>query len=181
VRNTWTSTSATAAPEVEHRRDAQSDRSFVLDKLETAVSRLPAADVRADRVTLDLTGLLPTPGEMQAFVGDRGRGRRHHAKVVDVSVTSRVSVKGAALARRRPLRDYQRLRGLTASAAVGGGLKVINAFNSNMPFDSSRSNKHSGDLLPDATDQTRLATGCRNHPITIGGGVSSMKVPDRNM
>ena len=49
---------------------------------------------------------------------------------------------------------------------------VINAFNTNMPFDQFTVEQNAGDLLPEATDQTRLATGFhRNHPITIEGGV----------
>jgi len=41
-----------------------------------------------------------------------------------------------------------------------------------MPFDQFTIQQMAGDLLPDATDQTRLATGFhRNHPITIEGGV----------
>ena len=49
---------------------------------------------------------------------------------------------------------------------------VIHAFNANMPFDQFTIHQMAGDLLPDADDQSRLATGFhRNHPITIEGGV----------
>ncbi|MDB4506281.1 DUF1549 and DUF1553 domain-containing protein, partial [bacterium] len=49
---------------------------------------------------------------------------------------------------------------------------VINALNTNMPFDQFTIEQLAGDLIPDATDQQKLATGFhRNHPITIEGGV----------
>ena len=49
---------------------------------------------------------------------------------------------------------------------------VLHAFDTNMPFDQFTIHQLAGDLLPDATDQTRLATAFhRNHPITIEGGV----------
>ena len=41
-----------------------------------------------------------------------------------------------------------------------------------MPFDQFTIEQLAGDLLPNATDQQKLATGFhRNHPITIEGGV----------
>ena len=49
---------------------------------------------------------------------------------------------------------------------------VISALNADMPFDQFTVEQIAGDLLPDASDQQRLATAFhRNHPITIEGGV----------
>ncbi len=49
---------------------------------------------------------------------------------------------------------------------------VIKAYRQNMPFDQFVTEQLAGDLLPDATEDQRLATGFnRNHPFTIEGGV----------
>ncbi|WP_343487942.1 PSD1 and planctomycete cytochrome C domain-containing protein [Allomuricauda sp. d1] len=49
---------------------------------------------------------------------------------------------------------------------------VIKAFNENMPYDKFVTVQLAGDLLPDATKETVLATGFnRNHKITAEGGV----------
>jgi hypothetical protein len=49
---------------------------------------------------------------------------------------------------------------------------VIDAFNKNMPFDQFTVEQIAGDLLPNATNEQRLATGFnRNHMITFEGGI----------
>jgi hypothetical protein len=49
---------------------------------------------------------------------------------------------------------------------------VIDAFNSNMPYDQFITKQLAGDLLPNATDDDRVATGyCRNHVINSEGGI----------
>ncbi|MDZ7604219.1 MAG: DUF1549 and DUF1553 domain-containing protein [Cyclobacteriaceae bacterium] len=49
---------------------------------------------------------------------------------------------------------------------------VIHAFNENIPYDKFLTYQLAGDLLPDATKETVLATAFnRNHPITQEGGV----------
>ncbi|MCO6043385.1 PSD1 and planctomycete cytochrome C domain-containing protein [Aeoliella sp. ICT_H6.2] len=49
---------------------------------------------------------------------------------------------------------------------------VIQAYNDNKPFDEFTIEQLAGDLLPQATEQQKLATGFnRNHPITVEGGV----------
>ncbi len=55
---------------------------------------------------------------------------------------------------------------------------VINAFNTNKPFDDFVIEQLAGDLLPEATDAQRLATGFhRNHMITHEGGT----IPEENL
>ena len=55
---------------------------------------------------------------------------------------------------------------------------VIHAFNTNKPFDEFVIEQLAGDLLPEATDAQRMATGFhRNHMITHEGGT----IPEENL
>ena len=126
------------------------------------------------RVTLDLAGLPPTPAEVEAFVQDEAHDDAAYAKVVDRLLQS----PRYAEQRTRYWLDtsryadtsgyqYDRIRNQWAWRDW-----VIHAFDSNMPFDQFTIEQNAGDLLPNATPHSRLATGFhRNHPITIEGGV----------
>ena len=148
---------------------------FVLRRLEqTNVSPSVAAD-RATlirRVTLDLTGLPPTPEEIDAFLADTSE--EAYEIVVDRLLASqhygeRMAMQwldaaryadshGYSLDRRRvmwPWRDW-----------------VIQAYSQNMPFDQFVTEQLAGDLLPAPTVAQQIATGFnRNHPIQSEGGV----------
>lgn len=126
------------------------------------------------RVSLDLTGLPPTPTEVRAFVKDAADDATAYAKVVDRLLQS----PRYAEHRTRYWLDtsryadtsgyqYDRIRHQWAWRDW-----VIHSFDSNMPFDQFTIEQTAGDLLTNATPHTRLATGFhRNHPITIEGGV----------
>ena len=124
------------------------------------------------RVTLDLTGLPPTPEEVDAFVRDKSANA--YEKVVDRLLKSKAYAEHMArhwldAARYADTNGYQydRIRNQWVWRDW-----VIHAFDTNIPFDEFTIQQMAGDLLPNATDQTRLATGFhRNHPITIEGGV----------
>ncbi|MEZ6089727.1 MAG: DUF1549 domain-containing protein [Pirellulaceae bacterium] len=149
--------------------------SFVLARLD-AEGLKPAEEAsRATlirRLSLDLTGLPPTVAEVDAFENDASSDA--YEKVVDRLLQSQRYGEHFArywldAARYADTNGYQ--YDLEREQWVWRDW-VIHAFNSNMPFDQFTIEQLAGDLLPDATDQQRLATGFhRNHPITIEGGV----------
>lgn len=148
---------------------------FVLSKLEaTGLSPSIEADRRTwlRRVSLDLTGLPPTAAEIQAFVNDSAPDA--YLRVVDRLLASPAYGEHFArewldAARYADTNGYQ--YDLEREQWVWRDW-VIHALNTNLPFDQFTIQQLAGDLLPEATDQTRLATGLhRNHPITIEGGV----------
>ena len=123
------------------------------------------------RVTLDLIGLPPTPEEIEAFIGDEAPGA--FERVVDRLLASprfgeRMALQWLDVARYADTNGY----------SIDGGRHmwawrdwVIGAFNENMPFDRFTVEQLAGDLLPDATDSTRIASGFnRNHMNTHEGG-----------
>ena len=124
------------------------------------------------RATLDLTGLPPTVEDVRAFIADRSENA--FEKVIDRLLKSDRYGEHMArywldAARYADTNGYQ--YDLEREQWVWRDW-VINAFNSNMPFDQFTVEQIAGDLLPNATAQQRLATAFhRNHPITIEGGV----------
>lgn len=124
------------------------------------------------RVTLDLTGLPPTPVEVDAFLQDTSADA--YAKVVDRLLKSphygeRMAVDWLDAARYADSNGYQvdRDRELWPWRDW-----VVRAFNSNLPFDQFTIEQLAGDLLPDATLDQRIATGFhRNHMFNEEGGV----------
>ena len=150
---------------------------FVLARLQQeALAPSPEADRRTliRRVTFDLTGLPPTLAEVAAFVNDPAPQVKSYEKVVDRLLASnrygeQMSRYWLDAARFADTSGYQYDRERKQWVWRDW---VIHAFNTNMPFDRFTIEQMAGDLLPDATDQARLATGFhRNHPITIEGGV----------
>lgn len=123
------------------------------------------------RLSLDLTGLPPTPAEVCAFIDDPDKDA--YERVVDRLLDSpqygqRMAWDWLDAARYADTNGYQ-----------GDGERtmwpwrdwVVNAFNNNMPFDQFTVWQLAGDLLPEATDEQKLATGfLRNHMINGEGG-----------
>ena len=141
--------------------------SFVLAKLEReGLQPAPEAD-RATlirRVSLDLTGLPPTPKEIDDFLNDPAPNA--YEKVVDRLLASprygeRMAFRWLDAARYADTNGYQ----------IDGEREmwrwrdwVIDAFNRNMPFDQFAVEQLAGDLLPNPTMEQRIATGFnRNH------------------
>ena len=148
---------------------------FVLANLEK-IGLKPSAE--ADRPTLirraslDLTGLPPSPQAVKEFVNDNSANAWE--KAIDRLLKSERYGEHLArywldAARYADTNGYQ--YDLEREQWVWRDW-LIHAFNSNMPFDQFTIEQLAGDLLPNATDQQRLATAFhRNHPITIEGGV----------
>ncbi len=165
-----------AAPEVKHADRVRNPiDTFVFVRLEReGLSPSAEADRRTliRRVTLDLTGLLPTSAEVDAFVKDKSE--EAYEMVVDKLLASprygeHMTRYWLDAARYADTSGYQYDRERRQWVWRDW---VIHALNTNKPFDRFTIEQIAGDLLPDATDQTRLATGFhRNHPITIEGGV----------
>jgi mono/diheme cytochrome c family protein len=147
---------------------------FVLARLEAARLRpSPEAD-RATlirRVTLDLTGLLPTPQEVGDFLADTSPGA--YEKVVDRLLAS--PHYGERQARHwLDLARYADSNGYT----IDGPRQiwsyrdwVIDALNADVPFDRFTIEQLAGDLLPSATMSQKIATGFhRNTSFNEEGG-----------
>jgi len=127
------------------------------------------------RVTVDLTGLPPTPEEVEAFVTDDDPGA--YSALVDRLMASprygeRQAQEWLDLARYADTNGYQR----DGSRSNWKWREwVIRAFNANMPFDQFTVEQLAGDLLPEPTLSQRIATGFnRNHASNSEGGA----VPD---
>ncbi len=123
------------------------------------------------RATLDLTGLPPTPEEVDAFVSDTSDDAWE--KVVDRLLSSpaygeRMAWSWLDAARYADSNGYQ---GDNERTMWPWRDWVIDAFNRNLPYDDFTVWQLAGDLLPEATFEQKLATGfCRNHMINGEGG-----------
>ncbi|MFZ9855797.1 MAG: PSD1 and planctomycete cytochrome C domain-containing protein [Limisphaerales bacterium] len=123
------------------------------------------------RLTLDLTGLPPTPDEIREFVQDTRPGA--YERQVDRLLASprhgeRLAWDWLEAARYADSNGYQ-----------GDGERtmwpwrdwVVREFNANRSFDQFTTWQLAGDLLPSPTPEQRLATGfVRNHMINGEGG-----------
>ena len=124
------------------------------------------------RVTLDLTGLPPSPAEVDSFVRDDSAGA--YERVVDRLLAS------SQYAERMAVRWLEAARYADTNGYQSDGVRtmwrwrdwVIDAFARNMPFDRFTVEQLAGDMLPGATMEQRLATGFhRNHRTTAEGGI----------
>lgn len=149
--------------------------SFVLAKLEeNGLKPSPQADKRTliRRVSLDLTGIPPTPEEVNAFLADKSPNA--YEKVVDRLLASNRYGERMAM----EWLDYARYADSNGYQADWERFQwrwrdwVIDAFNLGMPFDQFTIKQIAGDMLPDATLEDKIATGFnRNHRINTEGGV----------
>ena len=149
--------------------------SFVLKTLkEKDMKPSPEADRRTliRRVYFDLTGLPPTPEQIKDFILDNSANA--FEKVVDQLMSSN------AYAERMTLVWMDASRYGDTSVFHDDGPRdmwpwrdwVLNAYKNNMPFDQFSIEQLAGDLLPNPTDDQKIASGFnRNHATTDEGGV----------
>jgi len=146
---------------------------FVVRNLEKSGLALSPKAERATllrRATLDLTGLPPTPEEIASFVNDEN----------DAAYEKRID----ALMARPSFGEHRARYWLDAARyADTHGLHldnyreiwpyrdwVINAFNTNMPFDEFTVEQLAGDLLPAPTQAQQIATGFNRCNVTTSEG-----------
>ncbi len=132
------------------------------------------------RVSLDLTGLPPTPAEVEPFTDEAHRSHESHEsyeKLVDRLLASpaygeRMAIGWLDLVRYAdsigyhsdnarnvwPYRDY-----------------VIRAFNENLPFDRFTIEQLAGDLLPNATREQKVASAYNRLLLTTEEGGAQAK------
>jgi Protein of unknown function (DUF1553)/Protein of unknown function (DUF1549)/Concanavalin A-like lectin/glucanases superfamily/Planctomycete cytochrome C len=148
--------------------------SFILARLEKeGLMPQPEADKTTliRRVYLDLTGLPPTPADVDAFLADKSAGA--YEKVVDKLLASphygeRMAMVWLDLARYADTHGYH----IDSHRDMWPWRDwVIRAFNENKRFDQFTIEQLAGDLLPEAAQDQKIATGFnRNHMINFEGG-----------
>jgi hypothetical protein len=124
------------------------------------------------RASIDLSGLLPSVAEMDAFLSDNSD--QAYEKVVDRLLKTpqygeKMALYWLDIARFSDSYGYQddNIRSQWPYRDW-----VIHAFNDNMPFDQFVTWQLAGDLLPNASKEQILATAfLRNHKYTEEGGV----------
>ncbi len=148
---------------------------FVLKKLETKdLNPNDEADKETllRRVTFDLTGLPPQIDDIDEFVADSSANA--YENVVDRLLGSqhygeRMAIEWLDIARYADSHGYS-----TDGVRTMWPWRdwVIEAFNSNMPYDDFITWQVAGDKIPDATREQKLATAfLRNQKLNAEGGI----------
>jgi Protein of unknown function (DUF1553)/Protein of unknown function (DUF1549)/Planctomycete cytochrome C len=147
---------------------------FVLARLEREHLKPEAEAIREAwlrRASFDLTGIPPTPQELDEFLSDK-RADAYETQTDRLLKSKRFGERQAQewldLARYADTTGYQN----DFPRQIWKWREwVINAFNANMPFDQFTIEQLAGDLLPNATLAQKVATGFnRNHPTNTEAG-----------
>jgi hypothetical protein len=148
---------------------------FVLERLDRENLKPSPEAERATllrRVSLDLTGLPPSLSELDGFLADSAPNA--YQKAVDRFLASprygeRMAARWLDAARYADTNGYQ-----TDAERFMWRWRdwVIEAFNHNLPFNQFTLHQIAGDLIPNPTLETRIATGfSRNHRGNGEGGI----------
>jgi hypothetical protein len=155
---------------------------FVLARLEKeGLKPSPEADpiTLLRRVSFDLTGLPPTPADVDEFSRECGSAK---PQAVDLAYERAVDrlLKSPRYGERMAQRWLDAARYADTNGYQTDGPRtmwrwrdwVIEAYNANMPFDRFTVEQLAGDILPKPTLEQRIATGFnRNHRGNSEGGV----------
>lgn len=152
---------------------------FVLAKLEEkGMKPAPAADKATliRRATFDLTGLPPTPAEIDAFLADKAPDA--FEKVIDRLLAS--TAYGERWGRHwLDVARYSDSNGLDENLVYLNAWRyrdwVIGAMNQDMPIDRFFQEQVAGDLLPSAGDSQIVATGY----LALGGKMLAEDDPQK--
>ncbi len=177
----WSFTPITKTPPPKLAKHADKAKNpidhFILTKLESEgidPASIAGKPTLLRRLSLDLTGMPPSPGELDAFLADESPdawqkqvdrlmasphyGERMAVSWLDVArYADTVGYHGDQNSRIFPYRDY-----------------VIKSFNDNKPFDQFTREQLAGDLLPNPTEEQHIATGfLRLNLMTREGGAQA--------
>jgi len=129
------------------------------------------------RITFDLTGLPPSPADVDAFVADKASDGEAVAQVIEKLLASehygeRMAMYWLDLVR------YADTNGIHGDNHREHALYrdyVIDSFNENKAFDEFTREQLAGDLLPDASVQARIASGYNRLLMTTREGGAQAK------
>jgi hypothetical protein len=168
-----------APPQVKNTKWARNDIDrFILARIEQAgLQPSPQADARTliRRLSLDLTGLLPQPDEVEAFVKafTKNQNTAYNALVERLLASPHYGERWG-----RHWLDQARYADSNGYTIDGERVMwpyrdwVIQALNEDKPFDQFTIEQLAGDLLPNPTKSQLVATGFhRNTVINEEGGV----------
>ena len=179
----WVPPQAPPLPEVKNTTWAKNPLDlFVLSRLETAGTG-PSADAEPGtllrRLFLAITGLPPTVAELDAFVADPSEAA--YTEWVRKLLEDEPYRTRSAEHWTRPWLDAARYADTIGIHTDNGRTlwpwrdRVIESFREHLPWDRFVHEQLAGDLLPDANQKTRVASGFnRAHVITDEGGA----IPD---
>ena len=151
---------------------------FVLDRLlAEGLTPSPEADPHTliRRMSLDLTGLPPTPEEVKAFVAE---SIRNPQSAIHNAADRLLAAPAFGERWARMWLDLARYADSTGYGSDKFRLNiwpyrdwVIGAFNRNVPYDRFTTEQLAGDLLPDATPEQMAATAFHRNTMTnVEGG-----------
>ncbi len=151
---------------------------FILARLEhEGLAPAPEAspEILVRRVFLDLTGLPPTPEETDAYLADKSPDA--YERLVDLLMTQDPYRTRTAERLATPWLDTARYAD-TCGIHMDAGRQmwlwrdwVLDAFRNNLPFDRFVTEQLAGDLIPEASEAQKIASGFnRNHVTTDEGG-----------
>ncbi len=135
--------------------------------LKPSVAADPATLLR--RLTLDLTGLPPTPAEADRFLKTESYEQAVDRLLASPRYAERMAIRWLEAARYADTNGYQS----DGERSMWRWRDwVLDAFQRNMRFDQFTIEQIAGDLLPNATLQQKIATGFhRNHRTNAEGGI----------